>query len=189
MNVFILDESPEASARALADVHVGKQLLEILQMFATAHGWQITKLDGGLYQPTHPYHPVTQFICLSRSFTAWCMLYCEYLCVEFQSRFHKPHGCETSGAVADARAQCMEHVDYYHDVLAGGVAAGCVMCPVVTTGRVPEYAYLPEAVPLYREYYRQKMRNLNARYSPPAVPPAWLYSQAVSHETITENNS
>ena len=106
MNLFRLHDSPDETARQLADRHVRKMILEGAQVLSaacrivgTAHPdlWGryslaiLNDIDEGLYAVTHRHHPVTIFA-TGRDGAACVLKHSQALCREFRWRWGKiPH--------------------------------------------------------------------------------------------------
>jgi hypothetical protein len=89
MNIFHVDIDPQEAAKALADRHVGKMLLESCQMMSTAareHGY-----DGNIYKSAYQNHPATKWAALSYENYRWLWHHAMALSTEFEHRFGKPH--------------------------------------------------------------------------------------------------
>ena len=88
MNLFFLDDNPRDAARDLADVHVGKMLLEACQMMSTAarqHGF-----DGG-YASAYEHHPMTKWVAHSKRHYEWAWEHALSCAGEHEVRFGTQH--------------------------------------------------------------------------------------------------
>ena len=101
MNIFVLQESPIASAKDYCNKHLPKMCVELLQMCGSAvirHGatpdmMPLTKkgtpLKGGYHN-----HPCTRWVGDSRTNFLWAVTHGQALCDEYTKRFGKTHFCE-----------------------------------------------------------------------------------------------
>jgi hypothetical protein len=88
MNLFFLNECPKQAALDLADVHVGKMLLEACQMMSTAarqHGF-----DGG-YARAYEHHPMTKWVARSKQHYEWAWGHALSCAGEHEVRFGTYH--------------------------------------------------------------------------------------------------
>ena len=123
MNLFWLDSDVTRCAQAHQDTHVGKMLLEAVQLLCTAfveprrgwacpdasasvsktpYRWQDLSTDQRLaadllpYSHTHINHPCALWVRASRANFNRAIELAEALAAEFRYRFDKPHGSEAS---------------------------------------------------------------------------------------------
>lgn len=92
MNIFVLDDTPEKSARCQIDKHVVKMPLESAQMLCSAlhrHG-----IDDAPYKATHQNHPCTVWAGDNVSNFLWLVRHGLALCFEYSSRYEKTHKCQ-----------------------------------------------------------------------------------------------
>lgn len=89
MNIFVLDLDPAKAAQSLCDKHVGKMLLESVQIMSTVLGG-----GEGLYKPTHINHPCVLWTSKSRTNFYWLSLHADALAAEYQFRYGKAHKSE-----------------------------------------------------------------------------------------------
>lgn len=88
MNIFAIDKSPIACARALDDKRVIKMVLETCQILSTAvwnHGGE------GPYRQTHAHHPCCIWAMQTRANYMWTYALFEALAMEFKHRWEKAH--------------------------------------------------------------------------------------------------
>ena len=133
MNIFILDHSPESSARSQCDKHVVKMILETAQMLCTvAH-------DNGTdapYRATHKKHPCTLWAGKSKQNWDWLVKHGLALCQEYTDRYGKTH-------------KSQKHIEWCRDLNLG----------LPETGLTPFAQAMPSqyknrcAVTAYRAYY------------------------------------
>ena len=97
MNIFFLNFENKYTVRDLFDKHLGKQILEIVQMGAAVcyrHTWEPPrKLDGGHYRPTHANHPMTLWMGDDSANFAKSISLALYALTEYRHRFGREHGC------------------------------------------------------------------------------------------------
>ena len=91
MNVFHLDPDPRRAARLHCDKHVGKMLVEHVQMLSTA-----LVLSGGEapYKPAFANHPMNRWVRASAGNFAWVWEASDELASEFRYRFERAHKAE-----------------------------------------------------------------------------------------------
>lgn len=111
MNLFVTDEDPVLSARALDDKRVGKMLMEANQMLSLAvkiasPSNSLPKLicmtteigDGKVCKGfAHRNHPVSLWVRQTRGNFSWTVQHAKALAAEFLHRFGKEHAsaCRT----------------------------------------------------------------------------------------------
>ena len=88
MNIFHLDPDPEACARLHCDKHVGKMLVENVQMLSTA-----LVLSGGEapWKPAFANHPMCRWVRESAGNFRWTWDLSDALGREYLHRFAKDH--------------------------------------------------------------------------------------------------
>ena len=88
MNIFHLDPDPVRCARLHCDKHVGKMLVENVQMLSTA-----LVLSGGEapYKPAFANHPMNRWVRETAGNFAWTWAMSDALGEEFAYRFGKDH--------------------------------------------------------------------------------------------------
>jgi hypothetical protein len=90
MNLFVLDPSPEAAARAHCNKHAVKMIVETAQVLST-----VLHLKGetvaGLYRATHRSHPCTLWAAERWSNFRWAVKLGLALCAEYTERYGKRH--------------------------------------------------------------------------------------------------
>ena len=93
MNIFILFNSPEQSAKILCDVHVVKMLLESVQLLCMAwhssksvHTWPLP-----LYKVTHFKHVCARWVCSDIQHYEWLLNHAIELSKEYTTRYKKDH--------------------------------------------------------------------------------------------------
>ena len=91
MNIFILNECPEESAKQMMDKHVVKMPTESMQMVSTCMDY------FGLpspYKPVMLNHPCTIWARQSRENMRWLLRHTNALCKEYTVRYNKKHKVE-----------------------------------------------------------------------------------------------
>ena len=110
MNLFWLDSDVTRCAQAHQDAHVGKMLLEAVQLLCTAFALPyypfVTWLDSTPakrlaadllpYSHTHVNHPCALWVRASRANFDRAIELAEALAAEFRYRFGKAHGSEAA---------------------------------------------------------------------------------------------
>ena len=111
MNIFVLDEQPEVSARMMCDKHVVKMIVESCQLLSTAHhvlDGEILLVDTGkrkyqtsictkknICKATMINHPCTIWVRESRANYMWLWKHAYALCKEYSARYgNKIHSME-----------------------------------------------------------------------------------------------
>lgn len=95
MNVFVCDNHPGKAARALADRHVVKMVLESAQLLST-----VAHLKGihflGQYKATHSHHPCVVAMLENHDYLVWVAQHSVSLLLEYAIRFNKRHQSTTT---------------------------------------------------------------------------------------------
>jgi hypothetical protein len=110
MNIFVLDQQPEISARMMCDKHVIKMILESCQLLSTAHhvlDGDAIEVDTGkrryktsictkknICKATMINHPCTIWVRESRANYLWLWKHAYSLCKEYTARYGKVHAME-----------------------------------------------------------------------------------------------
>jgi hypothetical protein len=159
MNIFYLDDNPEAAARMMCDKHVVKMVLETAQILSAVCDRHGVTEDAG-YRVTHRHHPCTVWAGDSVKNFDWTVAHGRALAAEYTRRYGKTH---KSLRVIDLYAR---HRGALPDVPATDPAQA-----------MPEECRIPgEPVAAYRRYYRDhKQRVMAVTYKAPASPPTWLH--------------
>lgn len=117
MNIFVLQESPIASAKDYCNKHLPKMCVELLQMCGSAvirHGatpdmMPLTKkgtpLKGGYHN-----HPCTRWVGETRTNFLWAVTHGQALCYEYSKKYGKTHFCEAG----------IRHLDKMADLIPEG---------------------------------------------------------------------
>lgn len=152
MNIFVVDEDPEAAARALCDKHVVKMPLETAQMLCT-----VGKSMGMTvpYMATHAKHPCTLWIAKAAANAEWAVYHGLALCQEYTRRYGKTHASE---------AVIMEVADVVSRLPTGS------RTPFAQA--MPEQYYRKYAVDAYRAYMVAEKTRF-AKWKAPASRPDW----------------
>jgi hypothetical protein len=146
MNIFILDTNPVLAAQYQCDKHVVKMCLETAQMLST--------IAGGPYKPTHVNHPCTVWARSSVSNFAWLYSHGVALCNEYERRYNKVHKCLN---VIENTLVNMS-VTLPDEVLSPFAQA------------MPEELKNEDAVKAYRDYYHQKSKTVDMRWTKRPIP-------------------
>lgn len=110
MNIFVLDQLPEISARMMCDKHVIKMILESCQLLSTAHhvlDGDVIEVNTGkrryktsvctkkdICKATMINHPCTIWVRESRANYMWLWKHAYALCKEYTARYGKVHVME-----------------------------------------------------------------------------------------------
>lgn len=110
MNIFVLDQLPEISARMMCDKHVIKMILESCQLLSTAHhvlDGDVIEVNTGkrryktsictkknICKATMINHPCTIWVRESRANYMWLWKHAYALCKEYTARYGKIHAME-----------------------------------------------------------------------------------------------
>lgn len=90
MNIFHVSDCPYDAAEMLCDKHVGKMLLEAVQMLCTAHhthgSW-----NEQLMQPAYIHHPMTQWVGKNKGNYLWTLEHAFGLRNEWRYRYKTQH--------------------------------------------------------------------------------------------------
>lgn len=146
MNIFILDNCPVLAALMQCDKHVVKMCLETAQMLST--------IAGGPYKPTHVNHPCTVWARTSHHNFVWLYAHGLALCNEYRHRYGKDH-------------KCLDVIESaYHngfDKVPKGEATPFAQA-------MPEELKHEDAVKAYRDYYHQKSKVVDMRWTRRPIP-------------------
>lgn len=136
MNVFHLDRDPRRAARLHCDKHVGKMLVENVQMMSTA-----LVLSGGdaPWKPAFQNHPMNRWVRQSAANFAWVWDMSDELASEHAYRMGKRHGAE------DALRQ------FGRDALETLIGPGQLTTPPQCMGEA--YQVSGDPVAAYRAFY------------------------------------
>ncbi|HSK40777.1 MAG TPA: hypothetical protein VK943_13505, partial [Arenibaculum sp.] len=138
MNIFFLDHDPVLAARMHCDKHVGKMLVEAVQMMST--GLALAGHPAG-YKPAYRNHPMTIWVRSSARNFAWTWCLARGLGREYRFRFARGHKS------ADVLPALLTAVDWH---LAFG-GHGLTPIPLCMPG---DYADPSDPVASYRRFYR-----------------------------------
>jgi hypothetical protein len=92
MNIFVTDECPFESAKALDDKRVIKMILESTQLLCNAlryHGCY----EPWLYKPTHVNHPCSVWARENSDNFVWLYYHTKHLCDQYYFVYKKEHKC------------------------------------------------------------------------------------------------
>ena len=93
MNIFILSESPQESAKMMLNKHVVKMPTESMQMISTISSH--LGFDAP-YKPVMLNHPCTIWARESQDNFQWLIDHCQALCEEYTMRYDKIHKVENT---------------------------------------------------------------------------------------------
>lgn len=99
MNIFYLDPNPRVCAWNHADPHVGKMLVESVQLLSTAMRQLVSEQElaerpyllENIYKKTHPNHPCVYWVKKSTGNWRWLYYLANGLADEFRLRHGKMH--------------------------------------------------------------------------------------------------
>lgn len=154
MNIFFLHRSAPMAAALHADIHVGKMLLESVQLLSTAH-----HLTGGTapYKPTHANHPCALWVRESKLHYGFVWELAQQLGREFFKRRGKRH--KTAELLAEVQSPPVSLPATWRE-------------PPLA---MPEEFRGPNAVNAYRAYYLSKAATMPLRWSGSDVVPPLFY--------------
>jgi len=161
MNIFYVERDPEKAARALADKHVVKMVLETAQLLSTAH----RVLDGPtlpdgreqmLYKATHINHPSSKWVRESNNNYNWLFVHFHALLDEYTYRYEKTHACEKMLP--------------YLQLLPVKIPIGPLTPPPCAMDE--QYRISEDALENYRNYYKHGKKHLHSWKN--RQPPAWI---------------
>ena len=195
MNIFILDKDVKENAQFMYDIHVGKMLLEAVQIMSTAirknseneehflyQMLPAKKKDGQFYKATHKNHPCVLWAEQKKENFLYLIAYADALAEEFNYRFNKPHAC--GKCVFEIFIQAPIFNDY-----------------VYTKYKEPEFIWVVSKkntiivndinpndiiIKLYREYYASKdvKKNYTKRDIPDWLGPVLYHYQGTKKVLI-----
>ena len=157
MQLFILDRSPEVSARALSDIHLRKMCLETAQILSAVICLQNYALPPDMPKVYNINHPVIQALA-SQFLINWTTAYFQTLHEEYFHRFKKYH------AYASLVPVCRQILYRHTDIEDWSFAK-------VFKDFTPTSA---DIVAAYREYYRFKKSIIKNWHYTNAAEPEWL---------------
>ena len=159
MNIFVLHTEPDKSATYQCDKHVPKMCVETAQMMATAvrnHGAEdidmpLTK-SGKPYLGGYPHHPCTVWASECQENFLWLAEHGIALCIEFEKRFEKEHGCfEPILEMLGLHVLLPEN----GEMTPFALAMPDEFRPIID-GEMASHAEDIDAVEAYRDYYHSK---------------------------------
>ena len=184
MNLFWLDSDVTRCAQAHQDAHVGKMLLEAVQLLCTAFALPyypfVTWLDSTPakrlaadllpYSHTHVNHPCALWVRASRANFDRAIDLAEALAAKFRYRFGKAHGSEVAlDWVRRHRAEAR-----VPDGLLTPYALAIPEEYTVFAKRTDARAPFLQTIYAYRAYYRTEKRGHWRRSRDPAKPSTWV---------------
>ena len=179
MNIFVLDESPVASARLQCDKHVVKMIVESAQMLSTAHrmldgamekrpsksGKMMVKYyrldnpkrEGLLYKAVHFAHPCTVWTMESKANYQWHYNHFIALCDEYRYRYGKTHKTDQL-----LRYELYDAPKNIPDI--GLTPFNLAM------GAAPQCMHPDDPVRSYREFYQTKQDRFKMAWTRREIP-------------------
>lgn len=159
MNIFVLNIEPNRAATDQCDKHLPKMCVETAQMMASAvrrHGaldedMPLTQADQP-YAGGYPHHPCTIWAGDCEENFLWLAEHGLALCMEFESRFGKEHGCFEP---------ILQMLGMHYIIPSNGrmtpfaLAMPNVYRPIID-GEMAFHATGSDAVDAYRAYYHSK---------------------------------
>jgi hypothetical protein len=169
MNIFVLDEDPIVAAQYHCDRHIGKMLLESVQILSAAHivndGAERARATiPAILNVVHTEHPCVTWTRESFENYKWVALLACKLVSEFNSRYGRPH------KYTELAWQLMTPPMF----LSRTEQSPFVQC------MPPQYRQ-KDAVLAYRNYYRHEKRSFAAWHAPAKVPQWWLDMEEKGH--------
>lgn len=157
MNIFMLDDDMQICAEYHCDKHVGKMLLESVQILCTVLHQQ--SYENLPYKPTHANHPCTKWAGYSTGNFKQLTLLATKLANEFEYRFGKRHKS------AEALKQVLIMTNMNSDLpMDDHIASRPMMA-------MPDKYKGMDHVAAYREYYRSKLAQWGEmRYTNRDIP-------------------
>ena len=176
MNIFYLSQDPNEAALMLCDKHVGKLLLEGVQMLSTAHrvldGTKVELYgpprkktvysledrvrDCTLYKAAHVNHPCSVWVRTTYENYHWLYRHCLTLSEEFKYRFGKVHKSST----------LLNILEYAPNM----IKAGPLTVPALA---MPELYRTNDPVYSYRLYYIKEKSKI-AKWERGRKPPSFM---------------
>lgn len=170
MQMFVLDLSPNAAAKALADVHVRVICREVTMCLSSWYAKHIAhNLDELPYKAFN--HPIVEEMS-NRDTRIWATHYASAVFDEFAMRFHKVHASRCKFR------QLLFYMDYYDqiNVLRDQPDMEKARFSFVEKDKgVITDLTVDEAVKRYRAYYRHRLATMKVKVSyTNTQPPDWL---------------
>jgi len=168
VNIFYLDSNPLLAAQAHCDGHVGKMIVEHLQMMSVAlasHGLPTAiKKDGTPYSATaYKNHPCTKWV--GENFNNFCWVYntTAFLCEEFRLLYGKEHaGQKSLSSIAS------------YSALEISKKFPCDSRGTPPAQAMPDDCKNPDPVVAYRTYYHNHKAHM-ASWTRRPQPSWWMY--------------
>lgn len=152
MNIFVIEHTPQASARSMCNKHVPKMIVESAQLLCTA--LLLRGSSSVPYKPTHSKHPCTVWSAESQHNLQWLMQHALALCSEYTVRYGRIH--KTQSIIESL----IDRVTGDHTLHTPFAQA------------MPDEWKHADAVTAYRCYYIASKCTF-AKWAPRAVPPSW----------------
>ena len=142
MNLFILDLNHSKNAEYHVDKHIGKMLLESVQLLCTQFHLQGIEAP---YKKTHENHPCSKFCRASTDNFLWVLYYALALHTEFKFRYGKSH---KSGEVAYWILNNLDQLQFPQIEMTSFALA------------MPDHYKANDPVKAYRDYYIHEKSHL-----------------------------
>ena len=143
MNLFVIDYSPEESAKYVCDRHCIKMCLETAQLLCIP--FQLQGIEAP-YKLTHKNHPVAIWVRETVENFQWAADYGFAICKEYAARYGRTHKCE------QIIQWCDDNLNRLSFSKTGLTAFAQAM---------PEMYQNADAVQAYRDYYRLEKQHLH----------------------------
>jgi hypothetical protein len=138
VNIFILDNDVEQSAKYHCDQHVNKMILEAAQIICTVRALKGAK--DSPYKATHPKHPCTIWAGRTLKNYLYVLDYAHYLNEEAKSRYKKKVNHKSWDVLQELTFPDFDLIERTEFARA-----------------MPEqFKRIPDTVEAYREYYKTK---------------------------------
>ena len=155
MQMFVLDENPYMSAKALADVHVRVICREISMCLSSWYAKNKGHVEELPYRPFN--HPVVDQL-RNIDTRKWAILNAYYIFREFERRFNKKHASEEK---FDKILKYRDKYDFDMFSYCGSRYLDFVAFSFVEKDKgVITGLNVDEAIKKYREYYRNKLKTM-----------------------------
>jgi hypothetical protein len=154
MNIFVIEQTPEACAKSMCNKHVVKMVVESAQLLCTALVLNGAKAFDIPYKSTHTKHPCSIWTAESKHNFSWLYTHAIALCDEYTSRYGRVHKTR----------DVIESLTQYN---VGDLQQHTKFAQAMP----PEWKH-EDAVTAYRCYYISN-KCLIAKWAPRARPPIW----------------
>ena len=154
MNLFVLSKSKRRIARYMVDKHIGKMILESVQMLSTTKRVLDPRSDfGPIYKLVHKNHPVTKWVRASYLNYVWLLDLVDEMHKEWQYRYgDKIHKSYIVAQFLREHPPPLEAFEFEE------------MTPFALA--MPDIYKTDDAIESYRAYYRTKPASWKNREKP-----------------------